>query len=150
MNALKNSSLNELLDSSIYISKSKSNTVFGNKTFYLSIKSILKIIIPTFIFSFIPREVMGGLDKYSFLDKIDNWIIERKIDSYTNKVLCRASIPNNGTWFSERTRLDRNDEIIYPLHLKIKKIPNSKSVDNVRKNLRKCRSGLIYIQEFND
>ena len=151
MNALINSSLNEHLDSSNYIPKSKLVTVFGNKSpIHLSIKSILKIIIPTLIFPFIPREVMGGLDKYSFLDRIDNWIIERKVDSYNNKVLCRASIPSNGTWFGERTRLDRNDEIIYPLNLKIKKIHNSKSVDNVRKNLRKCRAGLIYLPDFND
>ena len=66
------------------------------------------------IFFLNSREARSGLDKYSYLDKIDNWTIERKIDSANKTVFCRASIFTNGTWFGSRIRLDRNDDILFP------------------------------------
>ena len=41
------------------------------------------------------------------IDRVDGWLIERKRDSEQNHV-CRASLPDRGSWFSARVRLDLN------------------------------------------
>ncbi len=90
-------------------------------------------------------ELNAGLYEYSYLDEVNGWIIERKIDVETNEVNCRASIPSYGTWFSERTRLNENNELIVISTQNKKKIIQQETVNKVIEALNICRSGLIYL-----
>ncbi|WP_320668001.1 hypothetical protein [Prochlorococcus sp. MIT 1307] len=91
-----------------------------------------------------PRGVQAGLDKFSFLDQVENWIIERKFNSSNETISCRASIPKNGTWFGARIRLDGNDQLLFPSE-HLKKALSLKTIKSVRKALKACRTGLIYL-----
>ncbi|ABI46524.1 hypothetical protein [Synechococcus sp. CC9311] len=77
---------------------------------------------------------------FQMLDRVDSWLIERKLDNEQNHV-CRASIPGGGSWFSARVHLDPNDELVVPKGLIA---PNEASVDSARDALRLCRSSLLY------
>ena len=77
---------------------------------------------------------------FQTIDRIDGWLIERKLDSEQNHV-CRASLPGGGSWFSARVRLDLNDALVVPKGLTT---PNTTSVDSARKALHLCRSSLLY------
>ena len=74
------------------------------------------------------------------IDRVDGWLIERKRDSEQNHV-CRASLPGGGSWFSERVRLDLNDDLVVPQGLVT---PNKASVNSAREAVRLCRSSLLY------
>ena len=50
---------------------------------------------------------------FQTIDRVDGWLIERKLDSEQNHV-CRASVVGGGSWFSARVRLNRNDELVVP------------------------------------
>ena len=93
-----------------------------------------------------PCEVKGGLDTFSFLDEINGWTIERKIDSKTKEVYCRASLRSDGSWFSARTRLDKNDELITSANHLNSEYVSKLSIKEVKVRLEKCRSSVIYIQ----
>ena len=73
---------------------------------------MIKILILAITLVLIPKEVKAGLDKFSYLDKVQDWIIERKVDSITQNLSCRASIPLYATWFGSRIRLDKEDVLI--------------------------------------
>ena len=45
---------------------------------------------------------------FQTIDRVDGWLIERKLDSEQNHV-CRASVVGGGSWFSARVHLNRND-----------------------------------------
>ena len=77
---------------------------------------------------------------FQTLDRVDGWLIERKLDREQNHV-CRASVPGGGSWFSARVRLDLNDAVVIPKGLSK---PNKSSVDSAREALRLCRSSLLY------
>ena len=77
---------------------------------------------------------------FQTIDRVDGWLIERKRDSEQNHV-CRASLPGGGSWFSERIRLDLNDDLVVPQGLIT---PNKASVNSAREALRLCRSSLLY------
>ena len=77
---------------------------------------------------------------FQTIDRVDGWLIERKMDSKQNHV-CRASFPGGGSWFSARVRLDLNDDLVVPQGLIM---PNKASVDSARKAVRLCRSSLLY------
>jgi hypothetical protein len=77
---------------------------------------------------------------FQTIDRVDGWLIERKRDSEQNHV-CRASLPGGGSWFSERVRLDLNDDLVVPQGLIT---PNKASVNSAREALRLCRSSLLY------
>ncbi len=77
---------------------------------------------------------------FQTLDRVDGWLIERKLDREQNHV-CRASVPGGGAWFSARVRLDLNDEVVVPQGLSK---PSNASVDSAREALRLCRSSLLY------
>ena len=57
------------------------------------------------------ESVHAGLNKFTYLDKVDEWVIERKFDSEKNTISCRASIPAQGSWFGARVRMDKNNDI---------------------------------------
>ena len=77
---------------------------------------------------------------FQTIDRVDGWLIERKMDSKQNHV-CRASLPGGGSWFSARVRLDLNDALVVPQGLIT---PNKASVDSAREAVRLCRSSLLY------
>ena len=77
---------------------------------------------------------------FQSIDRIDGWLIERKVDSEQNHV-CRASVVGGGSWFSARVRLDRNDALVVPNGLIS---PNEESLASAREALRLCRSSLLY------
>ena len=89
--------------------------------------------------------VHAGLDRYTYLDKIENWTIERKFDSVEKSIFCRASIHSHGSWFGSRIRLDRNDEIIYPTSSLEKETPSDSTIKRIKRSLKACRAGLIYM-----
>tara|TARA_B100000029_G_scaffold443590_1_gene462747 strand:- start:1008 stop:1322 length:315 start_codon:yes stop_codon:yes gene_type:complete len=93
-------------------------------------------------------EAQAGLNKFSLLDRIDSWTIERKIDSFKGTVTCRASIFSTGSWFDSRIRLDKDGEIVFPPGQQRKKIDTEKTIENVKSSLKLCRSGLIYMPEL--
>ena len=107
----------------------------------LSNSKIFFIIVTIFFF---PRGVSAGLDSFSYLDKVEDWLIERKIDSLKETVYCRASILNHGSWFGARVRLDRNYELVFPPELSKKEIPSKSIIKRVKQALKICRSGFIY------
>ena len=78
---------------------------------------------------------------FQTIDRIDGWLIERKLDSEQNHV-CRASVVGGGSWFSARVRLDRNDALVVPKGLTS---PNEESLASAREALRLCRSSLLYL-----
>ena len=77
---------------------------------------------------------------FQTIDRVDGWLIERKRDSEQNYVY-RASLPGGGSWFSERIRLDLNDDLVVPQGLVT---PNKTSVDAAREAVLLCRSSLLY------
>ena len=77
---------------------------------------------------------------FQTLDRVDGWLIERKLDREQNHV-CRAFVPGGGSWFSARVRLDLNDEVVVPQGLSK---PSKASVNSAREALRRCRSSLLY------
>ena len=77
---------------------------------------------------------------FQTIDRVDGWLIERKLDSEQNHV-CRASVVGGGSWFSARVHLNRNDALVVPNGLTS---PNEESVASAREALRLCRSSLLY------
>ena len=80
---------------------------------------------------------------FQTIDRVDGWLIERKRDSEQNHV-CRASLPGGGSWFSERIRLDLNDDLVVPQGLIT---PNKASVNSARETVRLCRLSLCIAKE---
>ena len=77
---------------------------------------------------------------FQTIDRVDGWLIERKLDSEQNHV-CRASVVGGGSWFSARVHQNRNDALVVPNGLTS---PNEASVASAREALRLCRSSLLY------
>ena len=93
-----------------------------------------------------PFNVKAGFDSFTFLEEINGWRIERSYDNQKKEVSCRASIANDGTWFSARRRLDRNDELIIPSFLLGKERPREETIEIIKKKLKICRASLLYSQ----
>ena len=92
----------------------------------------------------VPNVVFAGIDKFSYLDKIGDWTIERKINSLDQSVFCRASVNSNGTWFGSRIRLNESDELIFPKDMLGEDLLFDKRLDSVKIALKLCRESLIY------
>ena len=92
--------------------------------------------------------VNAGLENFSSLIFVDEWLIERKVDLTNNKTKCRASIPLNASWFGARVRLGPNNELIKPIWIAIKadQVLDSK-LAKIREHLDDCRSGLLFLPE---
>ena len=89
----------------------------------------------------------AGLNKYTFLKEIKGWSIERKVDIEHDKIQCRASIPIYGTWFSSRIRLNKKDQLVIPPELNEATLTNDFILETVKAELKKCRSGFLYISK---
>ena len=98
------------------------------------------------IFSF--TSVNAGLNNYTNLIFVEDWLIERKVDILNNVVKCRASIPSHANWFGARVRLGDNDELIKPIWITVNpdQLIDSKLI-RIKELLNDCRSGLIFLPE---
>ncbi len=97
-----------------------------------------------FISSFL--SVHAGLNSFTNLIFIEDWLIERKVDLTLNEIKCRASIPSHANWFGARVRLGPNDELIKPTWITVKadQVLDSKLV-KIKRLLDDCRSGLLFL-----
>ena len=92
--------------------------------------------------------VNAGLNKFTNLIFVEDWLIERKVDLTINETQCRASIPLHANWFGARVRLGPKNELIRPIWISVKanQVLDSKLV-KIRELLDDCRSGLLFLHE---
>ena len=84
---------------------------------------------------------VAAADAYQPIDRIDGWLVERRLDP-DQKPICRASIPEGGSWFSARVRINVRDVLVVPEGLSS---PDSSSIETVRYALKRCRESLLYL-----
>ena len=98
--------------------------------------------------SFFTTSVNAGLNKFTNLIFVEDWLIERKVDLTINETQCRASIPSHANWFGARVRLGPKNELIEPFWISVKanQVLDSKLV-KIREILDDCRSGLLFLPE---
>ena len=99
-----------------------------------------------FIFSF--TSAHAGLNSFTNLIFVDDWLIERKIDLTINETKCRASIPSHANWFGARVRLGPDNELIKPIWISVRddQVIDSK-LTKIKDLLNDCRSGLLFLPE---
>ena len=92
--------------------------------------------------------VNAGLNKFTNLIFVEDWLIERRVDSIIYETQCRASIPSHANWFGARVRLGPKNELIKPIWISVKanQVLDSKLV-KIRELLDDCRSGLLFLHE---
>ena len=92
--------------------------------------------------------VNAGLNSFTNLIFVEDWLIERKVDLSINEIKCRASIPSHANWFGARVRLGPDNELIKPVWISIKteQVLDSK-LAKIRDLLDECRSGLLFLPE---
>ena len=92
--------------------------------------------------------VNAGLNSFTNLIVVEEWLIERRVDLTNSEIKCRASIPSHANWFGARIRLGPNNELIKPIWISIK--PNQvldSKLAKIRELLDNCRSGLLFLPE---
>ena len=104
------------------------------------------LFLTLLIFSF--TSVNAGLNSFTNLIFVEDWLIERKVDLTINETKCRASIPSHANWFGARVRLGPNNELIKPIWISVKadQIIDSK-LTKIKAILDNCRSGLLFLPE---
>ena len=104
------------------------------------------LFLTLLIFSF--TSVNAGLNSFTNLVFVDDWLIERKVDLTINETKCRASIPSHANWFGARVRLGPNNELIKPIWISVnaEQLIDSK-LTKVKEILDDCRSGLLFLPE---
>ena len=92
--------------------------------------------------------VQAGLNNFTDLIFVEDWLIERKVDLKINETECRASIPVHANWFGARVRLGRNNELIKPIWISVKKeqLLDSK-LAKIKELLDNCRSGFLFLPD---
>ena len=92
--------------------------------------------------------VQAGLNNFTDLIFVEEWLIERKVDLTINEIKCRASIPSHANWFGARVRLGSKNQLIEPIWISVKanQVLDSKLV-KIRELLDDCRSGLLFLPE---
>ena len=102
------------------------------------------LFLTLLIFSF--TSVKAGLNSFSNLIFVDDWLIERKIDLTFEEIECRASIPSHANWFGARVRLGPNNELIKPIWITLKanQLLESK-LAKVRELLYNCRTDFLFL-----
>ncbi len=109
--------------------------------------SLKKIFFWTlFIFSF--TSVEAGLNNFTNLIFVEDWLIERKVDLKMNVIKCRASIPSHANWFGARVRLGADDELIQPFWISVNtdQVIDSK-LTKIKELLDACRSDFLFLPE---
>ena len=81
---------------------------------FLKNNFFLALLIPCISIS-----VNAGLNKFTNLIFVEDWLIERKVDLTINETQCRASIPSNASWFGARIRLGLENELIKPIWISV-------------------------------
>ena len=96
------------------------------------------------IFSF--TSANAGLNSFTNLIFVEDWLIERKLDITNYETKCRASIPSHANWFGARVRLGPNNELIKPIWISVKaeQVIDSK-LTKIKELLEDCRSGLLFL-----
>ncbi len=90
----------------------------------------------------------AGINKFTTLIFVEDWLIERKIDLRNNDVKCRASLPKDGSWFGARIRLGPNDELIKPRWIPVEEEKFGElRLTKVKRVLKDCRLGLLFLPE---
>ena len=105
---------------------------------------VVAIYMLSFFIGEIPL-VQAGFDHFTVIDSLGDWRIEQKFDAETKKIFCRAFLKGHGTWFAEKIRLNRNDELVVPKGSSLKDIPSLNDLSKVRSLLQECRKGLLYL-----
>tara|TARA_Y100001968_G_C19079838_1_gene582470 strand:+ start:86 stop:418 length:333 start_codon:yes stop_codon:yes gene_type:complete len=102
------------------------------------------IFFSFFLSSYISVE--AGLNNFTSLIYLDEWLIERRVDLDNKEIKCRASIPKDASWFGARVRLGPENELIKPIWISVKEeqLIDSKLI-KVRKVLNDCRSGYLFL-----
>ncbi len=112
--------------------------------------SLLKVFSLALILSFFPVKLLyASINNYTTLVKIENWLIERKIDISRDQINCRASIPGYYSWFGNRIRLDKTDKLIVPEEFSEGEPTSLETLEKVKDILRKCRSSILYLPSTN-
>ena len=98
------------------------------------------------IFSF--TSVNAGLNSFTNLIFVEDWLIERKVDLTINETKCRASIPSHANWFGARVRLGPNNELIKPIWISVRadQVIETK-LNKIKELLEDCRSGPLFLPE---
>ena len=92
-----------------------------------------------------PLPLKAALDTYSRIDEIDGWLIERKIDTSTKQILCRASVKDSYTWFGGRIRITSAGDLVVPGEFANNfEMINPSTLKKVREAIRLCNSSYIY------
>ncbi|WP_269625124.1 hypothetical protein [Prochlorococcus marinus] len=109
-----------------------------------NLKNYLFVILLTFSFT----SVNAGLNSFTNLIFVEDWLIERKVDLTINETKCRASIPSHANWFGARIRLGPSNELIKPIWISVKadQVADSK-LTKIKELLDDCRSGLLFLPE---
>ena len=99
-----------------------------------------------FICSF--TSVQAGLNNFTDLIFVEEWLIERKVDLTINEIECRASIPSHANWFGARVRLGPHNELIKPIWISVNEdqLLDSK-LAKVKDLLDDCRAGLLFLPD---
>ena len=107
---------------------------------------VLKIPLVLALFVCSCTSVNAGLNKFTDLILVEEWLIERKIDLTFEEIECRASIPSHANWFGARVRLGPNNELIKPIWITLKanQLLESK-LAKVRELLDNCRSDFLFL-----
>ena len=102
--------------------------------------------LPLLISSF--TSVNAGLNSFTDLMIVEDWLIERKVDLTINETKCRASIPSHSNWFGDRVRLGPNNELIKPIWISLNEdqLVDSK-LDKVKQLIDDCRSGFLFLPD---
>ena len=92
--------------------------------------------------------VNAGLNSFTHLLVVEDWLIERKVDLTINETKCRASIPSHANWFGARVRLGPKNELIKPIWISVKadQVIDSK-LTKIKELLDVCRTGLLFVPE---
>ena len=90
----------------------------------------------------------AGLNIFTNLIFVEDWLIERKVDLTINETECRASIPSHANWFGARVRLGLDNELIKPSWISIEtdQLLDTK-LARVKKLLEECKSGLLFLPD---
>ena len=85
--------------------------------------------------------VASASTSFQPLDRVEGWLIERRLDE-NQDLICRASVPGPGTWFSARVHLDADDVMVVPAGLQR---PDETMLEAVRDSLQRCRDSVLYL-----
>ena len=105
---------------------------------------MLNIILLFLALIFSPINAKSGYDEYTTIDKIGNWIIERKYISDDENVICRASIPRQYPWFGDRIRISKKGDLVVPAEYFKEYMLIPERLLEVTIALDNCNSNFIY------